>query len=231
MTGLIIHPLRIAALDRMKVLRVPFREQPKKEAALIDRELLDTKGIWQTWLRNPDGGIDQDFNAQYFKPPYAPGDYFVAEPWMLYHTINSVVRSDGRSYEEVSDGLAAYKEDGYGTVNDFIKHIQLVSGADFRGIEVKKTRWLPATTMPPWAARHILTLGPPVPCRLGDVTEEMIGDEGYDGSLYPCKRCHPTHYEFDPKEWHKETWNLMYPKHPYSPERWTWGYPVEVKSK
>lgn len=227
MKGIPLHPLRIRALDRMSVLRVPMKWLP-------DPDCVWCKGHGYEWIDADPSGFDYRRPCRCIKPPYAPGDYFVAESWMLYHTINSVVRSDGRSYEEVSDGLAAYKADGYGTVNDFIEHARLVSGADFRGIEVKKTRWLPSNTMPEWAARHILTLGPPVPCRLGDVTEEKAKNEGAPWLLVPLSDEGPMPEGIGFHGYrmgYSKMWNQIYPRHPYSPDLWTWGYPVERRGR
>jgi len=52
------------------------KPQPvKKGIACIDEELKGESGLFRTWLRNSDGGIDQDFNPEYFECPYGqPGD-------------------------------------------------------------------------------------------------------------------------------------------------------------
>ncbi len=203
MTGLYLHPLRLKALSegRLSVLRVPFREQPKKEAALIDRELLDKKGIWQTWLRNPDGGIDQDFNAQYFKPPYAPGDYFVREAW------------DEKMFSGFTEAQGEY--DAWGVIYK----------ADYP--QDRKVKWQSARSMPEEYARYILTLGPPVPGKLGEVDVSAMQQEGTFASLMqdPCDMAKQI------KDKYRDEWNTIYPRHPWSPDLWTWAYPATRRKK
>jgi len=214
MTGLILHPLRLKALTegRLSVLRVPFREQPKKEAALIDRELLDKKGIWQTWLRNPDGGIDQDFNAQYFKPPYAPGDYFVEEVWTTRDQIWDGDKPEAFMIPAIVDpSMIIYR------IND----------------PAVKRKWRNPLSMPEWAARYILTLGDPVPVRLGEVTEEMMIAEGVEDMGNGCgavERNGGKSYSLI-RAVYRQLWNTIYPRHPWSPDRWTWTYLVKWRRR
>ena len=61
-----------AILEGWKIqTRRILKPQPTNEnIAIIDRKLADDSDLYMTWLNNSDGGIDQDFNAEYWKCPY-----------------------------------------------------------------------------------------------------------------------------------------------------------------
>ena len=88
-------------------------------------------------------------------------------------------------------------------------------------------------------SRYLLTLGPPVPCRLFDVTTEEIRKEGFPPCDYDpeiphedvCLLCNAKKGGCLARLGYYPAWNQMYPKHPYSPDRWTWGYPMEVRRR
>src|SRR5574343_343530 len=158
MTGLIIPPLRLAALDRMKVLRVPMTNLGNVK--LVERA---APADWNAGRAHPnmrrfEDWKDKDSGALFwtdtgsvvFVPaPYAPGDYFVKEAW------------------------AIATDFGYATDHIFYK-ASYINGGIYD--DVKK--WYPARSMPEEYARHYLTLGPPVPCRLGEVAVVQQRDEG-----------------------------------------------------
>ena len=52
----------------------------------------------------------------------------VEETWANYQTVDYIRRPDGRAFSEVSDGLAAYKADGFDSIQDLKDHIRLMSG-------------------------------------------------------------------------------------------------------
>ncbi len=141
-------------------------------------------------------GIDS--NSPTFKPPYVPGDYFVKEAW-------------------------AWVGDGHD--EPFI--VYRATNPD------QGCRWNPARTMVEHLSRYILTLGPPVPGKLGEVDENTIYAEGvyfpppYIGVNYEDGSAieHPD-IAMDPWQHHERFWNTIYPRHPWSPDRWTWAYPV-----
>ena len=175
MTGLILHPLRLAALDRLKVLRVPFRKQPPSSLPI---EI-----------------------AMKYPPPYAPGDYFVRETWTTRCPI-----WDGDQRESFF-------------VNAIVDPSTIIYRADDPTV---KRMWRSSVTMPEWASRYLMTLGPPVPCRLGEVTMEIAIAEGWDCTI------HCDYYD----EWYLKTWSQIYgKKHPWSPDLWTWGYPVTWRKR
>ena len=70
--------------DRKIQTRRVVKPQPTNEnVGIIDQKLADDSGLYMTWLNNPDGGINQDFNAEYWKCPYGQvGDLlWVKEGW------------------------------------------------------------------------------------------------------------------------------------------------------
>lgn len=172
MTGLVLHPLRIRALDRMKVLRVPFREQPMSVCPQTHKAIP---------YCGPDGLL-----IERIKPPYAPGEYFVRE--ITWEPTSMIIR------------------DCYYDLDINQKQFEAL-----RNLFYKK---IPAGRMNPDFARYLLTLGPPVPCRLGEVDVVQQRDEGVI---------------IDIGDEYRRTWDALYPKHPFSPDRWTWGYPMEVR--
>lgn len=90
--------------------------------------------------------------------PYGqPGDQlWVRETWAHYQTVNHTRRSDGRSFNEVSDGLAGYRADGHDTIEDFRQHVRMMSGCDLEAVEINGNRWRPSIHMPRWASRITL---------------------------------------------------------------------------
>jgi len=83
--------------DRKTQTRRVIKPQPtKNDIACIDIELLDTDGLYRTWLSNPDGGIDQDYNPEIWKSPYQVGQHlWVRETWQYAQAgINIIYRAD-----------------------------------------------------------------------------------------------------------------------------------------
>lgn len=88
-----------------------------------------------------------------------PGDrLWVRETWAHYQTVNHIRRQHGGAFSEISDGLAAYRADGYDSVEDLRQHIHLMSGADLEAVEINGDRWRPSIHMPRWASRLTLTI-------------------------------------------------------------------------
>lgn len=147
----------------------------------------------------PDIIIDGDkVHAHFFcstmdKIAYCPygkvGDIlYVRETGVRYHTINHIRKPSGASFSEVSDGLYAYKADGFETLEELRTHIRLMSDASFEGVEFDGNRWHPSIHMPKWAARIFLKITDISVERLQDITEEDSVAEGvllydnHDGS-------------------------------------------------
>ena len=104
--------------------------------------------------------------------PYGqPGDrLWVRETWAQYQTVNSIKRLDGRSYSEVSDGLAGYRADGCDTIKDFREHIML-GESDIEEVIINGDKWRPSIYMPRWASRITL--------EVTDVRIERLQDGGH----------------------------------------------------
>ncbi len=124
------------------------------------------------------GLLDGDLSGRW-KLRWQPGSrLWVRETWAHYHTINYVVRSGGRAFSEVSDGLVGYRADGHETIEDFRTHIRLMSGLDLEAIEIRDNRWRPSIHMPRWASRITLLVTDVRVQRLQDISEEDAIAEG-----------------------------------------------------
>ena len=128
------------------------------------------------------------------RAPYAPGDYFVREAW------------DEKMFSGFTEAQGEY--DAWGVIYK----------ADYP--QDRKVKWQSARSMPEEYARYILTLGPPVPGRLGDVDVSTMQQEGTFASLMqdPCDMAKQI------KDKYRDEWNTIYPRHPWSPDLWTWAY-------
>ena len=112
-----------------------------------------------------------------------PGDrLWVKETWAHYQTVNRIRKTDGRSFSEVSDGLAGYRADGYDTIEDFRKHVQMMSGCDLEAVEIRGDRWRPSIFMPRWASRLTLEVTGVRVERLQEISEREARAEGYESA-------------------------------------------------
>lgn len=104
---------------------------------------------------------------------YAPGDrLWVREAWAHYQTVNHVRHSDGRAFDQVSDGLAGYRADGHETIEDFCQHVRLMSGCDLEHVVVNGDRWRSPIHMPRWASRLTLLVREVRVQRLQEISED-----------------------------------------------------------
>ena len=112
--------------------------------------------------------------------PYGqPGDMlWVRETWAHYQTVNHVWRSEGRAFDEVSDGLAGYRADGHDSIEDFRAHVRLMSGCDLEHVIINGDRWRPSIHMPRWASRITLRITDVRVERLQDISEDDARAEG-----------------------------------------------------
>lgn len=76
--------------------------------------------------------------------------------------------SDGRSFDEISDGMYGYKEDGFDTIQDFKNHIRLISDSSFLDIFIKDDRWQSPAIMPMKASRRHVRIISCVPEQRGE---------------------------------------------------------------
>lgn len=90
-------------------------------------------------------------------------------------------------------------------------------------------RWNPARTMVEHLSRYIVTLGDPVPGKLGEVTENDAVLEGF-GILNTRPDYIYSPWDSNPLDEFGETWEKMYPKHT-DPGTWTWGYPMTWRKR
>ena len=231
MTGLYLHPLRLAALSegRLSVLRVPVTKQTSRVTS-CPWEYLGWKMVWI------DPGLG---DGPYLKvsakdgetvhrvyPRMGDGDYFAKEVFRVSWCAGSKARGYlvGVEYKSTWDG----HRDPHGKVFN-LPEMHYCGKLTKSGTGA----WQSPLTMPEKFARYILTLGPPVPGKLGDATMEEIGGEGvyfpppYVGVNYEDGSAieHPD-IAMDPWQHHERFWNTIYPRHPWSPDRWTWAYPV-----
>jgi hypothetical protein len=142
------------------------------EPAITDKygELKEGKPIF---------GVYDEWGEWGTKCPYQPGDtLWVRETWANYQTVNYIRRPDGRAFSEVSDGLAAYKADGFDSIQDLKDHIRLMSDSSLEAVLVDGDRWKPSIHMPQWAARLFLTVKDVRIERLQEITEEDAEAEG-----------------------------------------------------
>ena len=226
MTGLILHPLRHKALSegRLSVLRVPAKRFPAPDCVWC-------KGHGYEWIDADPSGYDYRRPCRCINPPYAPGDYFVKEVFRVSWCAGSKARGYlvGVEYKSTWDG----HRDPHGKVFN-LPEMHYCGKLTKSGTGA----WQSPLTMPEKFARYILTLGPPVPGKLGDATMEEIGGEGvyfpppYVGVNYEDGSAieHPD-IAMDPWQLHERFWNAIYPRHPWSPDRWTWAYPVKWRVK
>lgn len=123
-----------------------------------------------------DDGIERPMRC----PFGVPGDrLWVKETWAHYQTVNSIRKPDGRSFSEVSDGLAGYKADGHESIEDFREHVRLMHGCDLESVEINGNKWRPSIFMPRWASRLLLEVKAVRVERLQEISERDAWAEGY----------------------------------------------------
>ena len=124
-----------------------------------DAELVGFKDGYATFAFMEDYGDGVKVETwETVRCPYGQpgGRLWVRETWAHYQTVNAVHRIDGRAFSEVSDGLAGYRADGHGTIEDFRRHIASMSDCDLEAVEINGDRWRPSIHMTRWASRITL---------------------------------------------------------------------------
>jgi hypothetical protein len=208
MTGLYLHPLRLKALQegRLSVLRVPAKRFPAPDCVWC-------KGHGYEWIDADPSGYDYRRPCRCIKPPYAPGDYFVKELAMLWTGgaagTQDIIYADDPEWQNAKKDQRLLKSIGY------------PNG--------KNGNWktVPARSLSEEHARYVLTLGDPVPGKLGEVGVSEMQQEGVYASLMqdPCDMAKQI------KDKYRDEWNTIYPRHPWSPDLWTWAYPVKWRKR
>ncbi len=155
--------------------------RPLKNAEGMHRIECDDDGNLEGVFGAHFDGAMMDFCRPLRCPYGLPGDrLWVRETWAHYHTVNSIRRSDARSFAEVSDGLAGYRADGHDSIEDFRRHIHLVSGCDLEHVEIRNDRWQSAMFMPRWASRLTLEILSVWVERIQSITIDDMNAEGID---------------------------------------------------
>ena len=200
-----------AILDRRKTMtRRPVKPQPTKDnIAHIDEELKGKPGLFMTWLGNPDGGSDQDFNPEYFKCPYGqPGDrLWVRETWAAPVNYNHLPPND------ISSWIGCWwKED---TERPLSEH---------------ELRWRPSIFMPRWASRITLQIVNVRVERLQEIGIEDIHKEGFERWRDYEGGQHISVVTATNDFW--RYWNSLYTKKPeYQWEANPWVWVVEFNKE
>ncbi|WP_387468273.1 hypothetical protein [Photorhabdus sp. RM323S] len=152
--------------------------------------------------------------------PWKVGDrLWVRETWAHYQTINYRVCANGCSFGEVSDGLAAYRADGYESISDMKDHIRLMSECDFECVEVRDDKWIPSIHMPRWASRITLEITDIRVERLNEINEEDAIAEGVTARI-----C-PGHENIMHRVAFRELWESIYGNDSFNDsfnDRWVW---------
>jgi len=118
---------------------------------------------------------------------------FICEAWTIYQTRNYVRRPDGRAFSEISDGLYAYKADGFESIADFKEHIRLMSDKSFEEVYVLDDKWHSPATMSTkdpndTPCRHVWKIGKVEAVQFKDLfTLDKIVKLGIDEVCIPDK--------------------------------------------
>jgi len=166
--------------------------------------------------------------------PYGgPGDrLWVRETWAHYQCVDHVRRPDGRSFSEVSDGLAGYKADGFDGIEDFRSHVKLMSGSACEAVEINGDRWRPSIHMPRWASRITLEITGIRVERLHEISFEDAKAEGVerrvvcDGwreyGLPPDVEAAGTHPLQSARESYTSLWQSINGPGSWNANPWVW---------
>jgi len=148
--------------------------------------------------------------------PFSVGDrLWVRETFALYQTVDYIVKPDGRSFNEISDGFAAYRADGHDSISDLKEHIKLMSDSSFEAVEVDGDKWKPSIHMPRWASRITLEVTDVRIERLLSIKYDEIYKEGIEEKPDPKSGIDHTRAERFMK-----LWNSIYGNWEDNP--WVW---------
>ena len=114
--------------------------------------------------------------------PYGvPGDrLWVREAWCHYQPVLNLLRRDGAPITEISDGAAAYRADGFDSIEECRDHLKMLHGRGCEAIEINGDRWRPSIHMPRWASRITLEVTAVRVERLQEISEEDATAEGVE---------------------------------------------------
>ncbi|NHB94668.1 hypothetical protein [Photorhabdus cinerea] len=140
---------------------------------------------------------------------------WVRETWAHYQTINYRVCANGCSFSEISDGLAAYRADGFESISEMKDHIRLMSECDFECVEFRNEKWIPSIHMPRWASRITLEITDIRVERLNEISEEDAKAEGVTAGI-----C-PGHENIMHRVAFRELWESIYGADSFN-DNWVW---------
>ena len=184
-----------------------------------------------------DEGVDVEFFTGNLKCPFGVGDrMWVKETWCHYHTLDNRLSSDGRSLEEISDGMVGYKADGYLSIEDF-KQLKTHSRSSVHTeVVIRHDRWLPSIYMPRWASRITLEVTGVRVERLQSITEEDAISEGMRKNVSGCHWCGAPHKAHGFPRQHNsagkafgDIWNAIYAKKGFGWDVNPWVWVIEFR--
>ncbi|WP_289992068.1 hypothetical protein [Photorhabdus laumondii] len=159
-------------------------------------------------------GLSVDYKLQC--PLFRVGNrLWVRETWAHYQTINYRGCTDGRSFSEISDGLAAYRADGFKSISEMKDHIRLMSECDFECVEVRDDKWIPSIHMPRWASRITLEITDIRVEKLNEISEEDAIAEGVTAGICPGYENIMHRVAF------RELWESIYGPGSFD-DKWVW---------
>ena len=165
-----------------------------------------------------------------FCPFGVPGDrLWVRETWAHYQTVDSIRRPDGRSYDEVSDGLAGYRADGHDSIEDFREHIRLTSGCSLQDVVINGDKWRPSIRMPRWASRITLEVTDVRVERVQEIDRFDAIAEGIRWTISDENTVHVYEASKQTRERFRELWDSINVKRGYGWDVNPWVWVVEFE--
>jgi hypothetical protein len=236
-----------ATLDgRKSQFRRVMRPQPREHhwSCLPDykhvvRLMLCSDGLNAQSLHLHGAHLDND--VQWIRSPFGQvGDQlFVKETWAHHQPVLDRVRSDGGSFSEIGDGSAAYRADGFSSIDDCRSHLMAMHNThsrDCREIIINGNAWRSSVHMPQWASRLTLEVTGIRVQKVTDITEEDAKAEGVSAFFERFKSIgrdqRLTTGEVAADAEHRAsfavTWDSRNPKHPWASSPWIWCVSYKV---
>lgn len=133
---------------------------------------------------------------------------WVRETWAHYQPVLNYVRPSGATINEISDGCAAYRADGYTDIEDLRTTLKMNHGLSCDAIEINGNKWRPSIHMPRWASRINLEITDIRVERVQEISEADAMAEGI-----PVGLC---------RIWFKRLWNSINGPDAWERNDWVW---------